>query len=656
MKSLRGVLIAVGMVMALAGDRTPAQQPANQQSHAQYAPGGNEGTGARQFGAHCRTCHGNPQVERAPDPSVLKQMAPERIYEAITTGAMKEQAKDLSDVDKRAIAEFLAGRRLVTGDSGSAKLMPNRCSSDTPVRDLNSVPSWNGWSVDLSNTRFQPAKTAGLSAGEVSRLRLKWAFGVPGASSVYGQPTLVDGRVFFSSDSGYIYSLDAETGCVHWSFLAQAGVRSAITIGPIKTGTAKYAAYFGDVHGTVYAVDASDGQLLWKVSVDKHPLSRITAATKFYDGRLYVPVAALEEVESHDWRAADESRKNLAGGPHYPCCTSRGMVVALNADTGKQLWKTYAIQEEPKLRKKTPTSAEFWGPSGGSIWNSPTIDAKRRLIYVGTGNSFTLPDVNTTDAILALDIDTGKLRWSVQDTPGDVWHGGCLSSAADHPLIDPPPPNPQQSITDSCPDQAHPDFDYSASPILATMPDGRNILVTGQKSGVVYAHDPDHQGAVIWQDDVGRRMMGGGGEIVFGGAADQQHAYFPLHSGGMVAVQLSDGIEKWFTPMKPNPADDVMVHHPGNTAAASAIPGVVFLAGLDGMLRALSASAGKVLWEFNTAQEFKTVNGVQAKGGSMGAPGPTIANGMVFVPSGYIGFQGGIPGNVLLAFAPGYGN
>jgi polyvinyl alcohol dehydrogenase (cytochrome) len=656
MKIGKGVLITLGVMTTLANGNSPAQQPTNQQQHFQYTNNATEGNGAPQFGAYCRTCHGNPQVDRAPDPSILKQMAPERIYEAITTGAMKEQAKDLSDADKRGIAEYLSGRKLGIGDSGSAKLMPNHCAARSGIHDLNSTPSWNGWSPDLSNTRFQPAKAAGLSSGAVSRLKLKWAFGVPGASSVYGQPTIVDGRVFFSSDSGYIYSLDAETGCVHWSFLAQAGVRSAITIGPIKTGNAKYAAYFGDVHGTVYAVGASDGVLLWKVSVDNHPLARITAATKYYDGRLYVPVAALEEVESHDWRDSEGSKKNLAGGPNYPCCTSRGMVVALNADTGKQIWKAYAIQEAPKLRQKSPTSASFWGPSGGSIWNSPTIDPKRRLVLVGTGNGFTLPDVKTTDAILALDIDTGKLRWSVQDTPRDVWHGGCLSSSADRPLVDPPPPNPGQKITDSCPDEAHPDFDYSASPIMAKMPDGRNILVTGQKSGVVYAHDLDTRGTVIWQNDIGRKMMGGGGEIVFGGAADQRNAYFALHSGGVVAVQLVDGVEKWFTAMKPNPDDDVTRNHPGNTAAVTAIPGVIFSAGLDGMLRALSASDGKVIWEFNTAREFQTVNEVKAKGGSMGAPGATIANGMVFVTSGYVGFQGGIPGNVLLAFAPGYGN
>ena len=254
-----------------------AQQTASQSSVSQ-PPGPqriSEGFGAKQFGDNCRMCHGTPPAERAPDLAALKRMPPEKIYAAITTGEMKEHAKNLSDVDKRAIAEFMAGRRLGAGETGDARAMSNRCAGNATVHDLTSASSWNGWGVDMSNTRFQTAKAAGLSAGQVSRLRLKWAFGVPGATSMYQQPTIVDGKVFFSSDTGYVYSLDAESGCVYWSFQAQSGVRSAITVGPIKSGSAKYAAYFGDVHGNVYALDASNGELLWKVSSDPHPLARL---------------------------------------------------------------------------------------------------------------------------------------------------------------------------------------------------------------------------------------------------------------------------------------------------------------------------------------------------------------------------------------------
>jgi len=646
MKTFLGSLMMAAAAMMLATLPALAQAPAAQQSPPpQQPPRVSEGAGSRQFGEFCRTCHGNAKVERAPDPAALKRMAPEKIYEAITTGPMKEYAKDLGDQDKRYLAEFVAGRRLGTGQRADAAAMPNRCASPTPVRESATVPSWNGWGVDMSNTRFQPGKAAGLSAGQVSRLRPKWAFGVPGATSMYQQPAIVDGKVFFASDSGYVYSLDAESGCVNWSFQAQSGVRSAITVGPVKPGSTKMAAVFGDVHGNMYAVEASNGELLWKVASDPHPLARITAAPKLYEGRLYVPVAALEEVE--------------AGAPNYPCCTSRGALVALNAETGKQIWKTYAIQEEATLRKKTPASKEFYGPSGGSVWNSPTIDPKRRALYFGTGNGFTLPAVKTTDAILALDMDTGKLLWSFQGPQNDVWHGGCPASRSERPSPVPTPPQAANSnqpavVKDECPDEAHPDFDYSVSPILAKMPDGRDVLISGQKSGVVHALDPDRKGAVLWQNEVARRMMGGGGEIVFGGAVDSQTAYFPLHSGGMVALQLSDGVEKWFTPMEPPAGDPVMARHRGQTAAVTLIPGVVFSGGLDGMLRALSTTTGRLIWEFNTAQDFPTVNGVKARGGSMGSAGPVVVDGVLYVTSGYIGFQNGVPGNVLLAFAPAY--
>jgi polyvinyl alcohol dehydrogenase (cytochrome) len=597
-----------------------------------------EDAGVKIFNGQCMTCHGNPAVERAPAPAVIKQMTPERIYEALTTGGMKTQAENLTDVEKRQVAEFMGGRRLGTAQSGDASKMPNRCPSNPPIRDLTTLPSWNGWGVDNANTRYQPAKAADLSVGQVSRLKLKWAFGVPGAISVYGQPTIVNGRVFFSSDSGYVYAVDADSGCVHWSFQAQAGVRSAISIGQLKPGGTKYAAFFGDIHGNMYAVDAAGGELLWKSSVDAHPLARITGAPKLYNGRLYVPVASLEEPES--------------SGLKYPCCTFRGAVAALSAETGKQIWKTYTIAE-PATPRKTAAGVSYMGPSGAGVWNSPTIDPKRHAIYFGTGNNFSEPATKTSDAVMALDMETGRLLWTAQDHGNDVWHTGCPQQNFGTPPgfagrggrggrgFPPPPPDYY------CPEQRTPDWDMSVSPILITLVDGRSLLIAGQKSGIVWAHDPDKKGAVVWKQDVARIVPGGGGEIVFGGAADDQNVYFNLRSGGVVALQLTTGMEKWYRAVPPQ---DTMPR--GLSAALTLIPGVIFSGGLDGVLRAFSASDGNLLWSFNTAEEFEAVNGVAAKGGSIGGPGPTVAQGMVFVPSGYTGFQGGNPGNVLLAFTP----
>jgi polyvinyl alcohol dehydrogenase (cytochrome) len=349
----------------------------------------------------CAMCHEK-------DRGAFRKKTPEAIYQSITTGSMREQAASLTDEQKRIIAENLGGRQIGVAEIADAKTMQNHCSGN-PAIDLAAHPAWNGWSADIANTRFQPAKTAGLTADQASKLKLKWAFGLPGAVNVSGQPTVAGGRVFISADTGSVYSLDAATGCVYWSFQADAGVRTAPSVGSIPGN--KHAVYFGDAKANAYAVDAATGVLLWKVTVEEHPAARLTGAPKLYEGRLYVPVASAEEP--------------LGGlGTYYPCCTFRGSVVALDAATGKQSWKTYVIAETPRPTRKT-SKTQLWGPAGGGVWNSPTIDAKRRALYIGTGDAYTEPAAKTTDAIMALSLDNGKVLWSVQDLGNDAWLVGC---------------------------------------------------------------------------------------------------------------------------------------------------------------------------------------------------------------------------------------
>jgi polyvinyl alcohol dehydrogenase (cytochrome) len=619
--------------------RTPVVTVAMLLAAAACAPGQrlSESTGVNLFKNNCTVCHGATPVERAPAEATIKQMPPERIYEAITTGSMKNNAANLSDADKRLLAEYMGGRKLDKEGAGDIRNMPNACAGNPPVRDLN-APSWNGWG-DLSNTRFQPAQAAGLTAGKVSRLKLKWAFGFPGATALYGQ-TIVDGRVFVSSNAGYVYSLDAATGCIHWSFKSPAVVRSGITVGPLKPGSTRIAAYFGDIRGNAYALDASNGELLWKAAADNQPLARVTGNPRLHEGRLYVPLASLEE---------DESRS-----PQHICCTFRGAMTALDSETGRLIWKSYTIPQEPKIIKKNSIGVDYMGPSGAGIWTTPIVDTKRKALYFGTGNSFSEP-APTSDSIMAMSLDTGKILWWQQAMANDVWHGGCVQTIPGRPLgpgrgMPPGRGNQPPYPADNCVEKTEPDWDYSASPNLATMPDGRTVIIASPKQAVVRALDPDKKGATIWEQDIARGIGGGAGETVFGGAVDDQSIYFGLHLGnGLVALNLATGVEKWFRPLQ-NP--EAMATHRGIVAAVSVIPGVFFAGGMDGILRAVSPADGNSIWEFNTAQEFKTVNNVPAKGGSIGAGGPTIADGMVFVGSGYVGFQNGVPGNVLLAFAP----
>ena len=572
----------------------------------------------RQIDQRCANCHTGigadaakraPDVEGAPTYATLRQMAPDTILRAITTGAMRVHAEGIPDDVKRAMAEYISGRKLSPLGAGDAKTMPNRCAANPPLGNIAGAPLWNGWSPDATNARFQPA--AGISAADVPRLTMKWAFGFPGVSSVYGQPTIAGGRVFVGVDTGYVYSLDAATGCVHWTYLAETGVRNAVNIGPIPGSPGQYAAYFGDMNGRVYAVNAQTGQQLWKVWGDTHPLAVVTGSTTLFEGRLYVPMSSREEA--------------AGGSLNYPCCTFRGSIVALDAATGKEIWKSYAIPDPPVPSRRNSAGTQLWTGSGAAIWHAPTIDPRNRAVYVATGDGYTEPAHKNTDAVMAIHMDTGRILWSVQDYEDDVWLVACA-----------------QEPTENCPKDLGPDYDFGASPILQTLPNGRRVLLAGNKSGQVFAHDPDASGKLLWKATLVQKI--GESEILFGGATDERTAYFGLDNGTVAAVDPATGDRKWFLP--PRPAGP----RRGITAALTAIPGVVFAGFQSGVLRAYAAETGQEIWSVDTLREFPTVNKVPAKGGSMGAPGPTIAGGMVFVGSGYVGLGNGTPGNVLLAF------
>ncbi|MBI3696890.1 MAG: PQQ-binding-like beta-propeller repeat protein, partial [Acidobacteria bacterium] len=377
----------------------------------------------------------------------------------------------------------------------------------------------------------------------------------------------------------------------------------------------------------VYAVNASTGALLWKTKVDDHPMARVTGSPRLHQGCLYVPVSSVEEVSS--------------GNPKYECCKFRGSVVALDVGGGKQIWKTYTIPDPPTPAKKKESGVQLYGPSGAAVWSAPTLDLKRKALYVGTGNSYSDPPARTSEAVLAIDMESGSMLWSKQLTPGSVaWNFACFS--------------PDRS---SCPEKPGQDFDFGSSPILKDLPGGKSVLVCGQKSGVVHALDPDRQGEIVWQVRIGHGSALGG--IQWGPAADDQTAYValsdvfggkPEDAGGLFALRLASGEKVWHAP----PPKPPCLGQPGcsaaQSAAVTAIPGAVFSGSLDGHLRAYSTADGSILWDFDTVQEFPTVNGVKAKGGSINGPGPTIAGGMVYVNSGYGRFRE-MPGNVLLAFS-----
>jgi polyvinyl alcohol dehydrogenase (cytochrome) len=579
------------------------------------------------FQAHCAMCHQNAPAgaNRAPSPAVLGGKTQEEILRALESGTMVIYGNRITSAERHAIAAFLSSNTA----SSAAEAQANFCTSKRPItpEGVASRENWNGWGVDIVNSRYQTHTSIG--ADNISRLKLKWAFGVPDASTAYGQPTIVAGRLFIGSGDGRIYALDAESGCTIWVYQAETTVRTAITVASGSSG--KFLAYFGDGEANLYAVDAEDGRLVWKVKVDPHRTARITGAPTLYQGRLYVGTAGNEEL--------------TAGDPDYPCCTFRGSVTAVDALTGKLIWKGYAITEEPHEAKPGESHAKFT-PAGAAIWDAPTIDTKLGRLYVGTGDAYVDPAADGTDAIIAFDLATGKRLWVQQKTPNDVFNFGCVG--------------PQHI---NCPPEPGPDVDFGSSPILQDLGKGHRILLAGQKTGVMYGLDPDDGGKELWQVRVGQGSGLGG--IEWGSATDGKRVYAansdistltppapgtpPPQPGGLAAIDIRSGKLIWKV-MPPKPAcEGTPGCSAGQLAAVTVVPGVVFSGSMDGHLRAYSAKDGKILWDFDSRPEFKTVNGIAAHGGSMSGSGPTVSGNMVYVTSGFT-VTAGMPGNLLLAF------
>jgi polyvinyl alcohol dehydrogenase (cytochrome) len=494
----------------------------------------------------------------------------------------------------------------------------NLCAAHADPVAVGSV-QWNGWGRDLFNTRYQPEPA--IRAMDVPKLSLKWAFGFQGDGNEFGQPTLVDGRLFVTSSAGRIYALDAKSGCTYWTYDASAGSRTAISIGELGQSKraaiprklkrtlahldvikAPSAAFFGDDTGAVYALDAQKGTLLWKTQVDTHPTARIVAAPTLDNERLYVAVGSNED--------------NNTTNPNYSCCTFRGSVAALDIASGRVLWKSYTVLEEPQPTHKSSAGVQEFGPAGAAIVSSPTIDSKRGMLYVGTGRSTTGIEQSLTDSIASFGLNDGKLRWVKQLTV----LGQTASSG------------------------------FTSSPVLRTLASGNEVILAGQLSGVVYGLDPDHGGEILWQAMPGADANGNGG-IAWGTAADHRSWFVALSgasaapsnlSGSLWALDPSTGIARWHTP-SPTPAcswSEGLCSH-AQSQALTVMPGGVFSGSMDGHLRAYSTIDGKILWDFDTAKVFQTQNGVRASSGPLDHGGATIVNGGVYI----------ISGNTLLAFS-----
>lgn len=614
-------LLFFGSVIQAQSDAPDADQLFHQQ--ASFDPDKHPGKALYQ--QHCAICH-EGAMPKAPHREFLETLPPHTTLTALTTGIMRQEAAALDDAQKQQVAEYLARMELADYQPPPG---PATCTGDARPFDLTRPPAPVGWGYDPR--RFVPGDVAGLAVAEVPRLKLKWAFAFPAALRARSQPVVAMGAIFIGSQDGTVYAFDLETGCARWTSSVGAEVRTAPVVESWMPGNAPERAprlYFGDLLGRAYAMDALTGKVLWRTRLDDHPNATITGTPLLHDDTLYVPVSSLEVT--------------TAANPQYPCCTFRGSLVALDPETGAIKWRHYSVQEQPTPRGTTSAGTAILAPSGGGVWTSPTADPKRGYIYHGSGQNYSVPTDDNSDAVFAVDARTGQRAWHRQVTRDDAWTPACVLKSA------------------NCTTDKGLDHDIAASILLIDIGDDRQILVAGQKSGMVHGIDPDN-GNLLWQQPVGRGSLMGG--VHFGMAAEGTRIYVPVvdtplqaygelapdsGNAGIHALDATTGEILWRVFSRETQCRDPGCH-PGISAALTAIPGVVFAGHLDGMFRAYDGASGALLWQSDTTLPVSAVNGV-ATGGSMSGPGAAIADGHVIVNSGY-SYAMFKPGNALLVYS-----
>lgn len=567
------------------------------------------------FTQQCATCHTGNGSFTAPSLVHLGYMTPRSIVSSLESGKMQVQGASLSRKEKIALGEMLTKIEFKEGSTP-----PNMCE-DANLK-LSNVTS-AGWGGNNHGTGYVLKENANLTATEVPNLKLKWAFGFEGGTTTRAIPTVIDNSIIFNSQFGEVYCLNMQTGCVQWIYQTDGNLRGGIAVSQNSNGETNV--FFADFNCKVYALNANSGDLLWSKSVRSEAPNSVTGTVAYADGIVYVPLSSMEV--------------SMGSQESYECCKGSGMVVAVNAENSNEVWRHRVVQEEATAQTKSSTGVTKYGPSGAPVWSSPTVDEKRGLLYIGTGENNSYPTTNSSDALQALNLKTGELVWTYQATSGDAYVTGTFNE--DGTKMEP---------CEHCPDPTGPDVDFGMAPVLTINQEGKDVLIVGQKSGVAYSLDPE-TGQPIWKKRLGRGGALGG--IHWGIATDGKVAYVPISdwfafggdseypaSPGLYALDVMSGEVLW---------KSVPGCFTANSAAPTLIDGVVFAGNLDGHIRAHDVATGNVIWDYNTVQDYETVNGVKAHGGALDGPGPVIANGMVFINSGYGKFSQ-MGGNVLLAF------
>jgi polyvinyl alcohol dehydrogenase (cytochrome) len=590
--------------------------------------------GKAHYDKACAVCHDHPAETRSPALTTLRGMRYGSIDYALTEGKMQVQAAGFSAAQRTELIDYLVGRG-VADDTWLAKMM---CTGPRKRSKLDMAPTVAGFGFEKHNHRHLSAKQAGLKTAEFRDLELAWAMGFPRATTMRAQPAIVGNTVFLSvGDAAQLYAIDVSESqpCFKWVYTGIVPLRTGIAYGALP-GSGRKVLIFGDIAAHLLMLDAATGELLWRKSLRMSHLTNATGTPVLHGSRVYMPLSASEITVG-----ADEK---------HECCKTHGAVVALDALTGNQIWIAHTMEDAKPIRDRGDGQM-MWGPSGAPIWNSPSIDEKRNVLYVGTGEATSAPAAKTTDAILAIGLDDGRIKWSFQATENDIFLTGCMRK--------------RDGL--NCPREGQfLDVDFGASTIIAKLANGRDVILAGQKSGSLWALDPDAQGKVLWRREFGKGSPLGG--IHWGIAYDGTRVYAPIHHfpdatgkdpnqvPGMHAVNVDTGEVVWSFEAKHDCSGDrrqrVLACDGGIglSGAPTVIDGAVLQGSVDGFLRVFDAATGAILYQYDTARSFETVNGVPGKGGAIDNASIVATNGYVFLNSGYGLMAGQTPGNVFLAF------
>ncbi len=629
--------VALSAIALATSCTTPGAAPDHEVAAAPARPAGPH-PGEAVYRQHCAACHDNAEAIKAPTRETLARMTSGMITNALMTGKMIPQATGLSSQDVSFVSDYLSEAAVI--DDSWIEAM--RCPASRRTPRLDATPTVQAFGFDIRNRRNLSYAQAGLKPADLANMEVAWVVGFPDVVTMRSQAAVVGNSIFVpvgeSKNRVFAFDIsDKAKPCIQWIYQGDRTIRTSASYGVRKDG--KKVILVGDMGAYIHMIDATNGKELWSSHMGLFPQSVSTATPVLVGDKVIAPSSQYEIM--------------MAAQNAYECCKIHGGVVALDAMTGKRVWEGHTMEDAKPIRDRGDGKM-LWGPAGAPIWNSPSIDLKRNRLYVGTGEANSETAHKNTDALMSFDLATGKILWSHQATADDVFNVGC---------------GPNGGPLNCAKKTVFRDVDFGASTILATRPDGKDIVVAGQKSGTVWALNPD-TGEVVWKTHIGTGGPNGG--IHWGIAVDDTHVYAPISypgrsipdqevpadlKPGLYAVNLADGAIDWKFEVKADCTDARKKFVPrcnslfGLSGAPTVIGDHVIAGGLDGRVYVVERKTGKLVAQWDTAQDFETVNGIKANGASVDNASIVAVNGLVLVNSGY-GLFGQGAGNVLIAYKP----